>query len=94
VSYTHPLGGMFVWVTLPAGCSSMAVFEQALDVNVAVLPGIPFYIDGGGADTMRLNFSNATEETIITGMSRLARVIRGMGETPPGTKKRKKRTGI
>jgi 2-aminoadipate transaminase len=76
VSYTHPLGGMFIWVTLPAGCLSMEVFEQALKENVAVLPGLPFYVDGGGTDTMRLNFSNATSETIITGMGRLAQVIR------------------
>jgi 2-aminoadipate transaminase len=78
VSYTHPLGGMFIWVTLPEGCSSMAVFEQALEENVAVLPGMPFYIDGGGDDTMRLNFSNSTPENIVEGMSRLARVIRRM----------------
>jgi 2-aminoadipate transaminase len=78
ISYTHPLGGMFVWVTLPAGCLSLDVFEQALKENVAVLPGTPFYVDGGGTDTMRLNFSNSTEENIVTGMSRLARVIRRM----------------
>jgi 2-aminoadipate transaminase len=75
VSYTVPEGGMFVWVTLPKGCSSMAVFENALLENVAVLPGFPFYIDGGGKDTLRLNFSNATEENIVAGMSRLAKVI-------------------
>jgi 2-aminoadipate transaminase len=78
VSWTHPLGGMFIWVTLPAGCSSMEVFERALKENVAILPGMPFYVDGGGTDTMRLNFSNSTEENIMTGMSRLARVIRLM----------------
>lgn len=78
VSFTHPLGGMFIWVTLPAGCSSMEVFEQALRENVAILPGMPFYVDGGGTDKIRLNFSNATDDTIITGMGRLARVIQRM----------------
>jgi len=81
VTSTHPLGGMFIWVTLPPGCSSMEVFEQALKENVAVLPGIPFYVDGGGTDTMRLNFSNSTDENIITGMGRLARVIRRMSSS-------------
>lgn len=76
ISFTRPLGGMFVWVTLPRGCSSMEVFEQALKENVAVLPGLPFYIDGGGADTIRLNFSNSTPEDIVEGMGRLALVIR------------------
>jgi len=75
VSYTCPLGGMFVWITLPPGCMSMAVFEAALKKNVAVLPGIPFYVDGGGSDTLRLNFSNSTPEDIREGMRRLAGVI-------------------
>jgi 2-aminoadipate transaminase len=76
VTYTKPQGGMFIWITLPDGCSSMEVFENALEENIAVLPGSPFYIDGGGADTLRLNFSNSTEEKIITGIGRLAKVIR------------------
>ena len=76
VSCTHPLGGMFVWVTLPEGYSSMVVFNEALKQNVAVLPGLPFYVDGGGTDMLRLNFSNATCETIQTGMERLALVLK------------------
>jgi len=75
VTYTRPNGGMFVWVTLPDGVSSMEVFEQALKENVAVLPGIPFYIDGGGTNTLRLNFSNSTEEKIREGIGKLGRVI-------------------
>jgi 2-aminoadipate transaminase len=43
--------------------------------GVAVLPGIPFYVDGGGDDTIRLNFSNASPEAIKEGVARLARVI-------------------
>ena len=38
VTYTKPQGGMFLWITLPEGCSSMEVFENALEENVAVLP--------------------------------------------------------
>ena len=76
VTCTTPRGGMFVWVTLPEGISSMDVFEKALRRQVAVLPGSPFYTDGGGNDTLRLNFSNSTAEKIQTGMERLARVIR------------------
>jgi 2-aminoadipate transaminase len=76
VSWTSPEGGMFVWVTLPAGCSSMEVFSTALKEQVAVLPGIPFYVDGGGTDTLRLNFSNAGADRIAEGIQRLGRVIR------------------
>ena len=76
VSFTRPQGGMFIWVTLPEGVSSMAVFDAAIKENVAVLPGSPFYIDGGGNNTLRINFSNSTEEKIRTGIERLASVIK------------------
>ena len=78
VSWTEPEGGMFIWVTLPPGCSSMEVFTHALREQVAVLPGIPFYIDGGGTDTLRLNFSNADTGRIAEGIERLGQVIRSM----------------
>lgn len=78
VRFTVPQGGMFVWVTLPEGISSMEVFERTLKEDVAVLPGTPFYTDGGGKDTLRLNFSNSSPEKIRAGIERLARVIRSM----------------
>ena len=76
VTCTKPQGGMFVWVTLPDGISSMDVFEHAIREQVAVLPGTPFYTDGGGTNTLRLNFSNSTDGKIQAGMERLSRVIR------------------
>ncbi len=78
VRCTRPEGGMFVWVTLPDGISSMEVFNAAIKEQVAVLPGIPFYIDGGGDNTLRINFSNSSEEKIREGIGRLARVIRNL----------------
>jgi 2-aminoadipate transaminase len=79
VRCTRPEGGMFVWVTLPEGISSMNVFDAAIKEQVAVLPGIPFYIDGGGDNTLRINFSNSSEEKIREGIGRLARVIQNLG---------------
>ena len=78
VTCTEPEGGMFTWLTLPEGLSSSDVFEKALAVGVAVLPGTPFYTDGGGSTTIRLNFSNSTEQKIVTGMERLSQVISRM----------------
>jgi 2-aminoadipate transaminase len=78
VTCTHPNGGMFVWMTLPDAISSMDVFENAIRDHVAVLPGTPFYIDGGGNNTLRINFSNASPENIRVGISRLSRVIRDL----------------
>jgi 2-aminoadipate transaminase len=73
--HTNPEGGMFLMATLPAGLSSRRVFDEGVKKKVAVLPGLPFYVDGGGTDTIRLNFSSASENQITEGMHRLAQVI-------------------
>jgi len=76
VSYMIPQGGMFLTATLPHGMESMQVFEKGIAQKVAVMPGAPFFTDGGGSDTLRLNFSNTDPERIQEGMVRLARVVR------------------
>jgi 2-aminoadipate transaminase len=75
LDHTRPEGGMFLFVTLPTGLSAREVFDAGIRNHVAVLPGFPFYMDGGGNDTIRLNFSNAGDEEIREGMMRLARVV-------------------
>ncbi|MDO9324686.1 MAG: PLP-dependent aminotransferase family protein [Methanoregula sp.] len=77
LSHTTPEGGMFLVATLPPGLSSRKVFDEGVRQKVAVLPGMPFYTNGGGEDIIRLNFSNPSEEQIKTGISRLAGVIKG-----------------
>jgi len=78
LSHTTPEGGMFLTITFPPGISAGRVFDDGVREKVAVLPGMPFYVDGGGEDTIRLNFSNPDDEMIKTGISRLARVINGL----------------
>ena len=82
VDYTEPEGGMFIWLTLPAGVLSTDVFDEALKLDLAVLPGTPFYTDGGGNTNIRLNFSNSSEQKIRTGMERLAGVISSRMDNP------------
>ena len=48
LAHTHPEGGMFLLATLPPGISSRQVFDEGIKQKVAVLPGFPFYVDGGG----------------------------------------------
>jgi 2-aminoadipate transaminase len=75
LTHTHPEGGMFLMVALPAEISSRRVFDEGIKKKVAILPGQPFYVDGGGDDTIRMNFSAASEEQIVEGIHRLARVV-------------------
>jgi 2-aminoadipate transaminase len=75
VRWTRPQGGLFLWIELPAGIDSANVLLAAVQQKVAFVPGRSFHPDGGGANTLRLNFSNATEAQIVEGIARLGRVI-------------------
>ena len=75
IEFTKPEGGMFLWITLPEKISSLDLFEHAIKENVAFVPGNPFYVNGGGNNTLRLNFSNSDEEQIEIGIKRLANII-------------------
>ncbi len=80
VTWTRPLGGLFLWVTLPAGMDSHQLFEAALKENVAFVPGDSFYSGNGfaseGLRHFRLNFSNAEPEKIREGIRRLSVAIK------------------
>jgi 2-aminoadipate transaminase len=76
IKCTKPEGGMFLWVMLPEEVSSLHLFKLATKENVAFVPGRAFYVDGGGDNTLRLNFSNSDEEKIEEGIKRLAKVIK------------------
>lgn len=71
VTFTRPDGGMFLWATLPEGTSSMDLFELSVREKVAFVPGPPFYTDGSGSGSLRLNYSNAEPNLIIEGIRRL-----------------------
>jgi 2-aminoadipate transaminase len=73
--FTHPEGGLFTWVELPGGIDTRKLLEECLDHNVAFVPGDSFFPNGGGRNTMRLNFSNMPENRICEGIKVLAEVI-------------------
>ena len=73
--WTRPEGGMFLWVTLPEGFNSADLLQRAVERQVAFVPGAAFHANGGGENTMRLNFSHAAPERIEEGVRRLSEVI-------------------
>jgi 2-aminoadipate transaminase len=75
VSWTRPQGGLFLWVELPPSVDATALLPEAVAKQGAFVPGAAFHPLGGGQNTMRLNFSNASEEMIEQGIARLGRVI-------------------
>jgi 2-aminoadipate transaminase len=76
VQWTHPKGGLFLWTTLPETMSTTELFPFALEENVAFVPGESFFANGGGQNTMRLNFSMMPPDRINEGIARLSRVIK------------------
>ena len=74
-TWTYPEGGLFLWVTNPKGFSGREILEKAIKEKVAFVPGQYFFPQGGGENTMRLNFSNASEEMIEEGIARLGLVL-------------------
>ncbi len=84
VDWTHPEGGLFLWGTLPSYLSSAEVLKAAVERKVAFVPGEPFHPNGGGHNTMRINFSNATPEKISEGIRRLGEVIQERIGAPVG----------
>ncbi|MFH0801876.1 MAG: PLP-dependent aminotransferase family protein [bacterium] len=73
--WTHPQGGLFLWLVLPEEINADDLFPEALKENVAYVTGTAFHCDGSGHNTMRLNFSYPSEEQIWEGIKRLAHVI-------------------
>lgn len=76
VTWTHPQGGLFLWVELPAHMSTNDLFLKAIEKKVAYVAGDSFFAAGEPHNAMRINFSNATPENIVKGVHALADVIR------------------
>ena len=76
VTWTHPEGGLFLFLTMPEGFDSVAFYDKALAAGVAYVAGSFFHVDGSGRNTMRLNFSFMTHERIREGIRLLASLIK------------------
>ena len=72
--WTRPSGGFFSWLTLP-GLDAAEVARRAVDRGVAVVPGAPFFPDGGGRENLRLSFSRVDDDLIDEGIERLAALV-------------------
>ena len=77
--WTVPDGGLFLWVTLPEHVDTAPLLPIAVETQqVAFVPGTPFFTNGEGKNTLRLNYSNASEDKIREGIKRLAIVIKNV----------------
>ncbi|MBT5018679.1 MAG: PLP-dependent aminotransferase family protein [Planctomicrobium sp.] len=84
VSWVHPHGGLYVWMSLPKEISTgfqSDLFQAAVKNGVMYVPGELCYA-GAIADRpkhqMRLSYGVLTEEGIREGMKRLASAVKSM----------------
>ena len=75
VKWTHPEGGLFLFLTLPEGFDAVAFYDKALTAGVAYVAGEFFHPDRSGKNTMRLNFSFMSPEKIEAGVKVLAGLL-------------------
>jgi 2-aminoadipate transaminase len=73
--WTHPHGGLFIWVTLPDYIDTTNLLARALAENVAFVPGAAAFADGRGGSSMRLNFSGSTDDEIREGVRRIGAIV-------------------
>jgi 2-aminoadipate transaminase len=67
---------MFLWGILPPAMDAAEVLKIAIDRKVAFVPGESFHPNGGGKNTMRLNFSYSNPATIREGITRMGTLLK------------------
>lgn len=76
-TWTHPEGGMFVWVEGPEGFDATELQKRGLAEKVAFVPGASFYARSGhGGGAFRLNFSAVDEEAISQGIRTIGKILK------------------
>lgn len=76
VTWRKPQGGMFLWGVLPEHMDAAEVLKRAVEKKVAFVPGAAFHPNGGGQNTMRINFSYSAPEIIREGITRLGTTLK------------------
>ena len=74
--WTRPHGGMFLWGIMPEGMDAADALKPAIERKVAFVPGAAFHANGGGDNTMRINFSHSSPATIREGITRMGTVLK------------------
>jgi 2-aminoadipate transaminase len=74
--WTHPNGGMSIWLELPAGFDANELLVRARERGVVFAPGRYFYVQSPQPNTLRLGFSGLQERQIARGIAILGDILR------------------
>ena len=75
VNFSYPEGGFFIWIELPQYINARDLLKKTQEYNVVFVPGDSFCPNGGHENYFRLNFSNMSEDKIISGMRKIAEIL-------------------
>lgn len=76
VSWTRPVGGMFLWVQLPEGMDAEKLLALAVDRGMAFVPGAPFFPGNPRHNCLRLSYVTVSPAQIDQGIAALAAAIK------------------
>ena len=72
---SRPQGGLFLWVELNKKHNTLALFNKALQHNIAIVPGKIFTLQNQFNNCMRLSYGLPWSERIENQLKVLARLI-------------------
>jgi 2-aminoadipate transaminase len=77
VQFTEPDGGLFVWLTFPAGFDATEFMADTLlpEAKVAYVPGATFFPVEQEPNHARLSFSGVPDERLVRGITELGRLL-------------------
>ena len=75
VSWSHPRGGFFIFVTLGPDQDAAQLLARAVENKVAFVLGRAFYADQGGGNTFRLSYSQASQEDMEAALKTLGELL-------------------
>jgi len=77
VRFTNPQGGLFTWLTFRKDLDATALMKERTlpDAKVAYVPGATFFPVVQEKNHCRINFSCMSEEKIMTGITRLGKIL-------------------
>jgi 2-aminoadipate transaminase len=78
VTFTRPDGGLFTWLTFPAGFDAAAFMAETLlpEARVAYVPGATFFPVEQEPNHARLSFSGIADDRLVHGITELGRLLR------------------
>ena len=83
MAFRKPEGGMFLYGRFPETVDARKLALASLEAGAVFVPGEEFYLDGGGRNEGRFNFSHPTPEAMERGVGIIARTLAELEATAP-----------